>query len=92
MNNVVDIATTKITLSDTDNYTLGISAAYAIKVYVDGKTVINVNDLSTLVYDADYYHEANIDLTKGTHVIRVERVQYGTYDLLNFYFAPTPKE
>ncbi|MNQ04296.1 hypothetical protein D3C85_170100 [compost metagenome] len=90
--NFVEIATTKISLSDAGNYTLGISVAYAVKIYVDDKIVINVDDISKLVNDADYYHEAKIPLTKGTHVIRVERMQYGTYNLLNFHFAPTPKD
>jgi parallel beta-helix repeat protein len=86
---LVDIATTKINLSDTGNYTVGISVAYAVRVYVDGKIIIDVNDLSKLVNDADYYHEAKIPLSKGEHIIRIERMQYGTYDLFNFHFAPT---
>lgn len=90
--NFVEIATTKINLSDAGNYTLGISVAYAVRVYVDDKIVINVDDISKLVNDADYYHEAKIKLTKGNHTLRVERMQYGTYNLLNFYFAPTPKD
>lgn len=73
--NFVEIATTKISLSDSGDYTLGISVAYAVKVYVDDKIVINVDGISKLVYDADYYHEAKIPLTKGTHIIRIERMQ-----------------
>ncbi|PRZ26053.1 NosD domain-containing protein [Flavobacterium granuli] len=90
--NYVEIATTKVSTPNEENYTLGISVAYAVKVYVDDKMVINIDDLSQLVYDADYYHEAKIRLTKGTHTIRIERMQYGNYDLLNFYFAPTQKK
>ncbi|WP_029278452.1 right-handed parallel beta-helix repeat-containing protein [Pedobacter borealis] len=87
--NLVDVATTKINLSYKGDYTIGISVAYAVKIYVDDKIVINVDDLSKLVNDADYYHEAKITLTKGIHIIRVERVQYGNYDLLQFHFAPS---
>lgn len=72
------------------SYVIGVSAGDIVRVYVDGKLVINAWDPSKIIYDADYHHDATLFL-KGQHTIRVEQAQYGDYGLLYLTIKPSEK-
>ena len=59
------------------NYRLDISAGDLVRVYVDNKLVID-----SWKRGADWNHEAVLPL-KGKHHIRILKVQYGGYGILN---------
>lgn len=63
-------------------YRLGVTAGDIVRVYVDGRLVIDAWDPRAIVFDADYYKEAQVKL-KGRHTIRIEQAQYGGYGMLN---------
>jgi hypothetical protein len=63
-------------------YRLDISAGELVRVYVDDKLVIDRWQKSTIQHDADWHHEAMLDL-KGKHHIRIVKAQYGEYGMLN---------
>ena len=63
-------------------YRLGITAGDLVKVYIDGKLVINSWDRSAIQYDADYYKEAIVNL-EGRHDIKIIQAQYGGYGMLS---------
>ncbi len=63
-------------------YRLDISAGDLIRVYVDSKLVIDSWKRGTIQNDADWHQEATLDL-KGKHHIRILKVQYGGYGMLN---------
>lgn len=63
-------------------YRLDISAGELIRVYVDGKLVIDAWKPDAIQYDADWHHETSLHLN-GKHHIRMLKVQYGNYGMLN---------
>lgn len=72
-------------------YRLGISASEMVKVFIDGKLVINSWDPTKIIYDADYHNDAFISLN-GKHSIRVVQAQYGGYGMLFFSLQPVEKK
>jgi parallel beta-helix repeat protein len=63
-------------------YRLDISAGELVRVYVDNKLVIDSWKRDMIQYDADWHHEAMLEL-KGKHRLRIIKVQYGGYGMLN---------
>jgi parallel beta-helix repeat protein len=68
-------------------YVIGVSAGEMVRVYIDGKLVIDAWDPSKVIYDADYHHDAAVTL-KGHHTIRIEQAQYGGYGMLYVTVKP----
>lgn len=68
-------------------YIMGVSASEMVRVFVDGKKVIDAWDASRIKYDADYHHEVTLDL-KGKHTIKIVQTNYGGYRML--YGTITP--
>lgn len=92
-----NIATEKIATETTTNievptglYRLGISASEMVKVFVDGKLVINNWDPSRIIYDADYHNDTMVHLS-GKHTIRIVQAQYGGYGMLFLNLQPIYK-
>jgi hypothetical protein len=65
-------------------YRLDISAGDLVRVYVDGKMVIDSWKRGAILNDADWHKEAVLPL-KGKHHIKIVKVQYGGYGMLNCY-------
>jgi parallel beta-helix repeat protein len=64
------------------SYRLDISAGELVRVYIDNKLVIDAWTRNAIKYDADWHHESMLQL-KGKHHIRILKVQYGGYGMLN---------
>jgi parallel beta-helix repeat (two copies) len=69
-------------------YDLGITADDLVKVFIDGKPVIDFWDASKYVNDDDAHHSAVIDLDANRHTIRVEHVENAGYATLIFTLTP----
>lgn len=82
------VATREIVVPE-GKYVIGVSASEMVRVFVDGKKIIDAWDPSRIEYDADYHHEAIINL-KGRHIIRIEQAQYGGYGML--YSSVIPED
>jgi len=68
-------------------YTVGVTADDLVKVFIDGKPVIDFWDATKYKYDEDTYHAATVELG-GTHTIRIEHVENSGYATLIFYLKP----
>jgi len=68
-------------------YNLGVTADDLVKVFIDGKLVIDFWDASKYKNDEDAYHSAKVELG-GRHTIRIEHVENGGYATLIFYLKP----
>ena len=68
-------------------YKIGVTADDLVKVFVDGKPVIDFWDASKYKYDEDTYHSATVALG-GKHTIRIEHVENSGYATLIFYLKP----
>ena len=79
---IATVSTTEINVPAA-TYRLGISASELVKLYVDGKLVIENWDPTKLKNDEDNHKDAIIKLN-GRHTIGVEQAQYGDYGMLNF--------
>lgn len=69
-------------------YEIGVTADDLVKVFIDGKPVINFWDASKYVYDEDAHHSAIINLDGNRHAIRVEHVENAGYATLIFTLKP----
>ena len=69
------------------SYTLHVTADDLVKVFVDGKPVIDFWDASKYKYDEDTHHQAVVDLG-GKHTIRIEQVENTGYATLIFKITP----
>lgn len=65
------------------NYVITVSAGEMVRIYIDGKLLIDAWDPNKVIYDADYHHEETVSL-KGRHTIVLEQAQYGGYEFLYF--------
>ncbi|MBP6024024.1 right-handed parallel beta-helix repeat-containing protein [Ferruginibacter sp.] len=68
-------------------YDLGVTADDLIKVFVDGKLVIDFWDAKKYVNDEDAHHNTIIQLN-GKHDIRIEHVENAGYATLIFTLKP----
>lgn len=68
-------------------YKIDVTADDLVKVYIDGKLVIDFWDAAKYVNDEDAHHSATIALD-GTHNIRIEHVENSGYATLIFSFKP----
>ena len=68
-------------------YNLGITADDLVKVFIDGKLVIDFWDATKYKNDEDAYHSAKVKLG-GKHTIRIEHVENAGYSTLIFYLRP----
>ncbi len=82
----ITIATSTINVQK-GNYQLGITADDLVRVYVDGKLVIDFWDIKKYVYDEDTHHDAIVELV-GKHEIRIEHLENGGYATLIFTLKP----
>ena len=68
-------------------YNIGVTADDLVKVFVDGKLVIDFWDVSKYKYDEDSHHDAVVELN-GKHEIRIEQVEINGYASLIFNLKP----
>ncbi|MEP6617234.1 MAG: right-handed parallel beta-helix repeat-containing protein [Ginsengibacter sp.] len=71
-------------------YELGITADDLVKVFMDGKLLINFWDASKYINDDDAHHSLVIDLDGGVHGLRIEHVENAGFATLNFSLDPIP--
>ena len=76
------VATTTINVKK-GMYDIGVTADDLVKVFVDGKLVIDFWDASKYVNDEDAHHNAYIAL-EGIHTLRIEHVENAGYATLIF--------
>lgn len=69
-------------------YDLAITADDFVKVYVDGKLVMDGWDPKYTIYDEYTHHSTSIELTKGMHEIRVIHAEKSGIATLMFYLKP----
>lgn len=72
---------------DKGRYRLSVTADDLVKVFVDGKLLIDFWDASLYKYDEDTHHDAVVDLN-GKHTIRIEQVENSGYATLIFKLIP----
>lgn len=70
------------------SYDLAITADDFVKVFVDGKLVIDGWDPKFTLYDEYTHHRTRIELSKGNHEIRVIHAERGGIATLMFYLNP----
>ena len=80
------VATATITVK-AGTYRLGVTADDLVKVYIDGKPVIDFWDATKYVNDEDAHHSAIISLN-GKHAILIEQVENSGYATLIFSLKP----
>ncbi|MFN8251777.1 MAG: right-handed parallel beta-helix repeat-containing protein [Ferruginibacter sp.] len=80
------VATTSFNIKK-GRYELGVTADDLVKVYLDGKLVIDFWDASKYVYDEDAHHSIVLELG-GTHHIRIEQVENSGFATLIFSLKP----
>ncbi|MBS1513312.1 MAG: right-handed parallel beta-helix repeat-containing protein [Bacteroidetes bacterium] len=80
------VATTTVTVKK-GTYQIGVTADDLVKVFIDGKLVIDFWDASKYVNDEDAHHSAIVALD-GTHQIRIEQVENSGYATLIFSLKP----
>jgi parallel beta-helix repeat protein len=68
-------------------YRIGVTADDLVKVFIDGKPVIDFWDAAKYVNDEDAHHSAIVSLN-GRHSIRIEHVENGGYATLIFSLKP----
>ncbi len=68
-------------------YRISVTADDLVKVFIDGKTVIDFWDASKYVNDEDAHHSAIVSLN-GKHLIRIEHVENSGYATLIFSIKP----
>ncbi|MBA2248784.1 MAG: right-handed parallel beta-helix repeat-containing protein [Chitinophagaceae bacterium] len=69
-------------------YDLGVTADDLLKVFIDGKPVINFWDATKYVNDEDAHHSAIVELDGYKHNIRIEHVENAGYATLIFSLTP----
>lgn len=69
-------------------YDLGVTADDLVKVFIDGKPVIDFWDASKYINDEDAHHSAIINLDGNKHNIRIEHVENSGYATLIFILTP----
>jgi len=69
-------------------YDMSVTADDFVKVYVDGKLVIDGWDPKFTTYDEYTHHRARIELSKGLHKIRVIHAEKSGIATLMFYLNP----
>lgn len=83
-------ATDAVTTIETEKgmYDIAVTADDFVQVYVDGKLAIDGWDPKYTVYDEYTHHRAPLDLSKGTHTIRVIHAEKTGLATLMFYIKP----
>ncbi len=69
------------------SYQLSVTADDLVKVFVDGRLMIDFWDVTRYKYDEDTHHNATIELN-GKHTIRIEQVENSGYATLIFKLIP----
>ncbi len=69
------------------NYQIGVTADDLVKVFVDGRLVIDFWDVTQYKNDEDAHHDATVALN-GRHEIRIEHVENSGYATLIFSLKP----
>ncbi|HMI78361.1 MAG TPA: right-handed parallel beta-helix repeat-containing protein, partial [Ferruginibacter sp.] len=72
-------------------YNLSVTADDIVKVFVDGKLVIDFWDVSKYKYDEDTHHSATVKLS-GKHAIRIEQAENAGYATLIFKIIPVKEK
>ena len=80
------VATTNINLPK-GKYELAVTADDLVKLYINGKLLIDFWDTSKYVYDEDAHHSAIVEL-EGKHDIRIEHVENSGFATLMFTIKP----
>ncbi|WP_460554580.1 right-handed parallel beta-helix repeat-containing protein [Ferruginibacter profundus] len=80
------VATTTVNVKK-GKYRIGVTADDLVKVFIDGKLVIDFWDAAKYVNDEDAHHSAIVSLN-GKHEIRIEQVENSGYATLIFSLKP----
>ncbi|HMK04077.1 MAG TPA: PA14 domain-containing protein [Ferruginibacter sp.] len=72
-------------------YDLAVTADDIVKVFVDGKPIIDFWDVSKYKYDGDTHHRVTVKLN-GKHTIRIEQAENAGYATLIFKIIPLKKK
>src|SRR5215217_6893410 len=70
-------------------YELGITWDDAVRVYVDGRPVIDEWNPSKYIFDESPNKKIILNLSAGTHVFRVEHVELGGFATLSLKLKKT---
>lgn len=81
------VATTKMILPEKD-YTIGITADDYVKLFIDGKEVIDAWDTKYTERDEDTHHRIHIKLSAGEHSFRIVHAENKGLATLQFYIKP----
>jgi parallel beta-helix repeat protein len=73
-------------------YDLGVTADDLVKVFIDGKLVIDFWDVTKYINDDDAHHSAIIELDGNRHDIRIEHVENAGFATLIFTLEPLVAE
>ena len=69
-------------------YDLGVTADDLVKVFIDGRILIDFWDATKYVYDEDAHHSVLWQSDGREHIIRVEHVENAGYATLIFTLKP----
>jgi len=72
-------------------YNLSVTADDIVKVFVDGKLIIDFWDVSKYKYDEDTHHSATVRMN-GKHTIRIEQAENAGYATLIFKLIPVKEK
>lgn len=81
------VATTKMMLEEKE-YAIGITADEYVKLFIDGKEVVNAWDSKYTELDENTHHRINIKLSKGEHVFKIVHADNKGLATLQFYIDP----
>ncbi|MEO7531800.1 MAG: right-handed parallel beta-helix repeat-containing protein [Sediminibacterium sp.] len=81
------VAVTKMFLKE-NNYQIGITADDYVKLFIDGKEVINAWDSRYTELDENTHHRINLKLSSGEHDFRIVHAENKGLATLQFYIEP----
>jgi parallel beta-helix repeat protein len=80
------VATSSVHLEE-DDYSIGITADDLVKLFIDGKEIINAWDASYTALDENTHHSKMIHLAKGMHQFKIVHADIGGLATLMFYIS-----
>jgi parallel beta-helix repeat protein len=81
------VAVTKMLLKE-NTYDIGITGDDYVKLFIDGKEVINAWDASYTLLDENTHHHVSVKLTAGEHVFKIVHAENTGLASLQFYIRP----
>ncbi len=81
------VAVTKMILKE-NNYEIGITADDYVKLFIDGKEIIDAWDTKYTEFDENTHHRINIKLSAGEHSFKIIHAERTGLATLQFYIQP----